>query len=50
MLLPNRASNQGVANQPRRKRLLYFAIRLAVALLVGVVVWLLGLRQHPALK
>lgn len=50
MLLPNQGWNRRVMNEPRQKRILYFAIRIGAALLVGVVVWLLGLHQHPALK
>lgn len=49
-LFPNRAWQQRIADLSRRKRLLYFAIRLGLSILVGLVIWLVGMRQHPALK
>ncbi len=37
-------------NLRSRKRLWYFAIRLGLSILVGVVIWLIGMQQHPVVK
>jgi hypothetical protein len=50
-LLPNRAWNRRVKNlADSRTRLVYLSVRISLAIVVFLLVWLLGIQQHQQLR